>query len=278
MKKALLLLLMHVITIVIATAPGCAKAADESPEESGAEHPVASHQKSAPGHTGDTPGTPGSDAPIENRVSPTVLRTLSDFLDNAHMVPGISEGEWIDQMGQYRYRGEGLPDTVTVESYDGPGGYGCIGAGERYRFSHDYRFPDESGHAESSGAISTEVELDGLTLPCRIQLDDTLDEVCRKLGMDEDPLSGFVPDTDSEAEMTLYRDDRFTLVFVNRRHSGASAGASAPYELVYTECYVTTRVDGSEADVTRGIQLFFSEEGELVRFGMRVSERFYTTA
>ena len=107
MKKALLLLLMHVITIVIATAPGCAKAADESPEESGAEHPVASHQKSAPGHTGDTPGTPGSDAPIENRVSPTVLRTLSDFLDNAHMVPGISEGEWIDQMGQYRYRGKG---------------------------------------------------------------------------------------------------------------------------------------------------------------------------
>ena len=78
--------------------------------------------------------------------------------------------------------------------------------------------------------------------------------------------------------MTLYRDERYTLVFKNFLLSKEPIEVDIPYELIFTENYTFTRESGRESNVTRTVKLTFTPEDKVLHeFSVEVHENYKLT-
>ena len=213
-------------------------------------------------------------------TAPTNPYGFSEYIDSENFVPGINQGDFLEQMGKYKYNGEAITDIIGGFHYDGLSGGGYMTSGGLFGFKNDYTAESGSKYAVYKNEFHTSVALDGLTLPNEISFEDTLVDIFEKLGIE---YNDFVPDgqTQGEAsaygEMTLYTDEASSLKIkrLPKRDSEDSQEKHYEYVLSYTEIYQGEFRDGKKEIITRSISFSFeSEESQLGIFSISVAEKY----
>ena len=211
-----------------------------------------------------------SDSETVNLIPSTDIDVFSQLLDIENFVPGISQGDFIEQMSRYRCGSIPITDFIAGFHYDGFTGGGYRAGGEFFGFENCYEAIDND--ANYSNQFWTKVQLNGLELPYGIDFDDSLTEVLQKIGITVDPYTAFSADENSSTDMTLYRDNDESLVFKDMKRAQEFVENEMPYVLIYTETYATKRADGRNATVERTVKLSFldkdSTENETDILGM----------
>ncbi len=199
---------------------------------------------------------------------------FSEYLDNENFIPELSQGEFLNQMGEYHYEGTPLAEALVGYYYDGPYGGGYSASGEYAGFYNDYTATEDDKYATYSNRFHTNIPLDGLTLPYEITFDDTLITVLQKLNINIDMQNDFVSDKDSQGTMTLRSNDSSVLTLTNCLLLADESGKPLyGFELRYTEKYHTTRKDGRDTNVTRSVILSFTDENYMLgKFEVAVVE------
>lgn len=185
------------------------------------------------------------------------------FLDNENFVPGVEQGDFIDQIGKYRY--DELPLSLRLSDgcfYDGANGGGYRRLGVDLGIENKFQIDEEQGVATYTNRFYTYVPLEGLQLPYGIDFTDDLDSVLSKIGI-----------TKSAAELTedvrLWQD--------GYREINWQKG-TAKYEtgtLLFTQEYGIAKSDGRPCKVVRSV--FFSFIGKtngLEKVGFSVVESY----
>ena len=210
-----------------------------------------------------------------NTIPDADITAFTEWLDGEGFVPGLSQGEMIEKMDGYTHDGKSVANSAESLFYDGYNGGGYAASGENFGFRNDYQASDDNKTADYTNSFYTKVPLDGLMLPFGIEFEDTLQEAMSKIGIASDPSVNFIADEESNITMTLYRDERYTLVFKNWYLSTEPIEVDIPYELIFTENYTTTREDDRESNVTRTMKLTFKpEEKTLHDFSVKVHENY----
>ena len=213
-------------------------------------------------------------------TAPTNPYGFSEYIDSENFVPGINQGDFLEQMGKYKYNGEAITDIIGGFHYDGLSGGGYMTSGGLFGFKNDYTAESGSKYAVYKNEFHTSVALDGLTLPNEISFEDTLVVVFEKLGIE---YNDFVPDgqTQGEAsaygEMTLYTDEASSLKIkrLPKKDSEHSQEKHYEYVLSYTEIYQGEFRDGKKEIITRSISFSFeNEESQLGIFSISVAEKY----
>ena len=210
-----------------------------------------------------------------NTIPDADIPAFTAWLDSEGFVPGLSQGEMIEKMDGYTNNGQSVANTAAGYFYDGYNGGGYAASGENFGFRNDYQASDDNKTADYTNSFYTKVSLGGLTLPFGIEFEDNLQEAMSKIGIASDPSVNFIADEGFNIALTLYRDERYTLVFKNWYLSTEPIEVDIPYELIFTENYTTTREDGRESNVTRTMKLTFKpEEKTLHDFSVKVHENY----
>ena len=213
-------------------------------------------------------------------TAPTNPYGFSEYIDSENFVPGINQGDFLEQMEKYKYNGEAITDIIGGFHYDGLSGGGYMTSGGLFGFKNDYTAESGSKYAVYKNEFHTSVALDGLTLPNEISFEDTLVVVFEKLGIE---YNDFVPDgqTQGEAsaygEMTLYTDEASSLKIkrLPKKDSEHSQEKHYEYVLSYTEIYQGEFRNGKKEIITRSISFSFeSEESQLGIFSISVAEKY----
>ena len=213
-----------------------------------------------------------------NTIPDADIPAFTEWLDSEGFVPGLSQGEMIQKMETYTQNGESVANQALGLHYDGYNGGGYAARGDKFSFRNDYKASDDNKTADYNNSFSTQVSLDGLTLPFGIEFEDTLRDVLNKLSISTDFSASFTADEGSDTVMTLYRDERYTLVFKNFLLSKEPIEVDIPYELIFTENYTFTRESGREANVTRTVKLTFTPEDKVLHeFSVEVYENYKLT-
>lgn len=219
------------------------------------------------------------DATDEPKDIQTEKLNFSEFLDAQNFVPGISQGDFKEQMKKYTYKGESISSGNGM-FYDGQNGGGYTELGEGWTFNNDFYTSDDQKSTRYSNMLSTRVELDGLDLPYGITFEDTLKDVFEKMEFEEKPCDNFVPDKNSDTNMTLYNEDGNTLVYKELNRTTAPVEYEMPYVLEYTE----VNDAGSDSEyirtVTRKVIMSFAynDNNNLLEFEMSVCQESELTA
>ncbi|MBQ7830286.1 MAG: hypothetical protein IJ345_08455 [Clostridia bacterium] len=209
---------------------------------------------------------------MEIKIHVQKYDSFAQFLDYEHFVPDISQGNYIYQMGNYSYDGTAITDLIPLCHYDGPLGGGCEALGELFGFRNDYTEAEDGKSARYTNSFYTKVLLDSLTMPYDVTFEDTLTTVLQKLGFAVDPYKDFVSDKDAEGIMTLYRDDKSSIVLKLACETEAPS-----YELIYTENYTITSREIT-VFVTRSVTLMFNNgENKLEMLCVSVDEDYSLT-
>lgn len=213
-----------------------------------------------------------------NTIPDADIPAFTAWLDSEGFVPGLSQGEMIQKMETYTQNGESVANQLTGVHYDGYYGGGYAASGEGFGFRNDFQASENGKTADYTNSFYTRVPLDGLALPCGIEFEDTLRDVLDKLSISADPSVSFTADEGSDTVMTLYRDERYTLVFKNFLLSKEPIEVDIPYELIFTENYTFTRESGRESNVTRTAKLTFTPEDKVLHeFSVEVYENYKLT-
>ena len=202
---------------------------------------------------------------------------ITDFtawLDSEGFTPSISQRDMIEKMGGYTYNGQPFDASCGI-FYDSLYGGGYTVYGEEFGFTNDYCVSEDRKTADYTNLFYTKVPLGGLTLPLGIEFADTFQDVLLKMGITEKLPSEFGSDEGTDAEMTLYKNERYTLVFRNLYLSKDLNQVDIPYELVFTEKYTFTDERKGENNVTRTIKLTFEpNEKVLHEFSVTIQENY----
>ena len=203
------------------------------------------------------------------------ITVLTAWFDSEEFIPPISQSKMIEKMDTYTYNGKSICDATRGFYYDGQYGGGYAANGESFGFSNDYTASTDGKTAEYTNSFHTKVPLDGLTLPFGIEFDDALGDVMAKLGTTIRLPANFAPDGDADNTMTLYKDERYTLIFNDWALSKEPITTDIPYELIFTENYTFTREDDRVSVVTRTIKLAFAnDEKALCEVNVKIQENY----
>ena len=213
-----------------------------------------------------------------NTIPDADIPAFTAWLDNEGFIPGLSQGEMIQKMETYTQNGESVANQALGLHYDDYNGGGYAAFSDNFGFRNDYQASDNKKTADYTNTFYTRVPLDGLALPCGIEFEDTLRDVLNKLSISTDPSASFTADEGSDTVMTLYRDERYTLVFKNFLLSKEPIEVDIPYELIFTENYTFTLESGRESNVTRTVKLTFTPEDKVLHeFSVEVHENYKLT-
>lgn len=203
------------------------------------------------------------------------ITVFTAWLDNEGIVPGMSQSEMMQKMSRYTYNGESMVDAVSGMYYDGWPGGGYEATGENFGFKNDYTVSSDEKTAIYTNSFYTGVPLNGLTLPFEIRFKDTLHDATARLGISQKLPSDFTPDVEADNVMTLYKDERCTLIFRDLTLSTDPITTDVPYELIFTENYTFEYEGGRVSDVTRIVKFSFtSDDNMLYRFDVMVQESY----
>lgn len=203
------------------------------------------------------------------------ITVLTAWFDSEEFIPPISQSKMIEKMDTYTYNGKSIYDATLGFYYDGQYGGGCAANGESFGFCNDYTASKDGKTVEYTNSFYTKVPLDGLTLPFGIEFDDALGDVMAKLGTTIRLPANFAPDGDADNTMTLYKDERYTLIFKDLTLSKEPITTDSPYELIFTENYTYTRKNDIVSIVTRTIKLAFAnDEKALCEFNVEIQENY----
>ena len=186
-----------------------------------------------------------------------------EFLDNENFVPGVGQGDFIDQIGKYRYEGKSLSERLSDGFfYDGAngGGYRCLGMD--LGIENDFHIDEGQDVATYTNRFYTRVPLEGLQLPYGIDFTDDLDSVLSKLGI--------LKSADELTENVRLWQDGYREINWQKGTDKYETGT-----LLFTQEYGITKSDGRPCKVVRSV--FFSFIGKtngLEKVGFSVVESY----
>ena len=215
---------------------------------------------------------------------------FKQVLDEENMVPGIGQGDFIKQMGKYKY-----PAEIQAELDAGPasiGGvhrdgfdqntncftYGYHHNGLYFGYENDGRWALGTEESHRTNSFYARVVMNGLTMPYSVDFDDTLNDVFCKIGIDEaryaDILSDFEKLEQTES-LTLYQKDHVSLQLHKGVNTVAKDGETSRedgYLLIYSETSPFTSKGGEVGTATRSVCLRFLAGGALSEIYFSVQE------
>lgn len=166
------------------------------------------------------------------------------FLDHENFVPGVGQGDMIDQLEAYRHNSE--PLSFNGYHYDGDRGGGFDAQGEFYGLLNDFRVDENQGTASYTNQFYTCVPLEGLQLPYGIDFNDDLDSVLSKVGI-----------LKSAEELTedirLWQDGYREMKWQETKRT-----------LLFTQEYSTALADGRPCKVVRTVAFSFQPDTHLL--------------
>lgn len=195
------------------------------------------------------------------------------FLDDNGIRQGESQMSFKLRLNDYMYNGQEL-SAWTDETYwdDKTGG----GSSSEYKYFGLYNnYINSDGVVKYVNEMYTEVPLVGLELPYHITFKDSLTKVLRKIGLSVDPYDGFVNDSDTPGIMTLSDEDgvAYRIVDGSKEQSpDFHIIEKFTYMIAYTEKTEHIRTDGSVAEATRYVYLYFLNDSDLlgrIEFGVK---------
>ncbi len=204
-----------------------------------------------------TPIDTETDEPFETQNESKILKYFSDYLTDINFVAGLSQGDFISQVEQFRHDGTAVTDILAGLHYDGPYGGGWQATDKLFGFYNDYTASDDGKSAKYSNCLFTRTELAGLELPYGIKFTDTSKDVFTKIGLESNPCFDFTPDEGSDTMMTVYRSRTSSLVFENLNLIKTPVDFEFPYVLTYTETYDIKRDNGKSTSVKRTVSFSF---------------------
>ena len=185
---------------------------------------------------------------------------FSDFLDQAGMLPGTSQGEFISSMtGLSFHISEG--ELGVMCHYDGPNGGGCMSEGEVFGFVNDYCMSEDEERVTYTNSFYTYTYLQGLRFPADICFGDTIMTVISSKMRIKYP--EIVLQIGQELE--LYSDEMRSIKVRSDEDKSS---------IVYTENYKIAQTDiGTPIiDVERCVTLLFDEQEKLYKITAFVTE------
>ena len=185
---------------------------------------------------------------VVNIIGEVDISEFGAFLDRENFSVGIWQKSLLDQMKKYSYEGRTVYDTVAGMYYDGWYGGGYEANGRNFGFHNDYTQSEDGKYATALNSFYTKVALDGLELPYGISLDDSLNGVLQKIGIDGDALAQI---EENEASLILFCDGK-TALSIEKKEGITS--------LRYTEEYLASLTDGRDVIVTRTFNLEFGSD------------------
>lgn len=185
------------------------------------------------------------------------------FLDNENFVPGVEQGDFIDQIGKYRY--DGMPLSLRLSDgffYDSAngGGYRCLGVD--LGAENDFHVDEGQAVATYKNRFYTYVPLEGLQLPYGIDFTDDLDSVLSKVGISKSA-------DELTEDVRLWQDGYREIKWRK---------GTAKYEtgtLLFTQEYGITKSDGRPCKVVRSVYFsFIGKTNGLEKVGFSVEESY----
>ena len=200
---------------------------------------------------------------------------FSQFLERENFVSGVSQGEFKEQLNDYRYEGTPITDIVHGFFIDGEWGGGYYASCDLFGFCNDYKA--ENGNVNYTNQFWTKTPLDGLQLPYNIGFDDSLTKILRKIGIETEPYDNFTADASAQTDMTLFSKGNTKLILRDPSRAEKPTEHEMPLLLIYSETCQTTRGDGIPVTVERIVTMSFekklsSKNDTLEKFAMSVTE------
>ncbi|MBQ8339738.1 MAG: hypothetical protein IJY16_04775 [Clostridia bacterium] len=285
MKRIFSLLLAILLCALPLVGCGLAEEGGVKPPNEGGNEPSAEENGDEPSVEED-----GGDQVEIDRIGGVSLAAFSAVLDAENMTPGIGQGDFIKQMGKYKY-----PAEIQAELDAGPasiGGvhrdgfdqntncftYGYHHNGLYFGYENDGRWALGSEESHRTNSFYARVVMNGLTMPYSVDFDDTLNDVFCKIGIDEaryaDILSDFEKLEQTES-LTLYQKDHVSLQLHKGVITVAKDGEKSRedgYLLIYSETSPFTSQGGEVGTATRSVHLRFLAGGALSEIYFSVQE------
>ena len=187
-----------------------------------------------------------------------------EFLDNENFVPGVEQGDFIDQIGKYRY--DELPLSLRFSFdghfYDGAngGGYRCLGVD--LGIENWFQIDEGQDVATYTNRFYTRVPLEGLQLPYGIDFTDNLDSVLSKLGI--------LKSADELTEDVRLWQDGYREINWQKGTAKYETGT-----LLFTQEYGIAKSDGRPCKVVRSVSFsFIGKTNGLEKVGFSVEESY----
>ena len=220
-----------------------------------------------------TPIDTETDEPLETPNRHKILKYFSDYLTDIGFVAGLSQGNFISMVEQYKYNGTAVTDILAGLHYDGPHGGGWQATDKLFGFYNDYTVSNDEKTANYTNCIYTKTELEGLILPYDIKFTDTVKDIFDKIGIESSAFENFTPDKNTDTVITLYDDGTSTLVFENLTESKAPVEYEPPCKIIYTETNISEN-GGMPTTVNRTIRLCADsfDKDSLSRVEIKVEE------
>ena len=188
------------------------------------------------------------------------------YLEKINFIEGRSERELENQLSAYKYNGESITSIVMSMYADGTdgGGYSAFDRDNRFSYSSIATFYDNEGYVIYSDHFSSDVPLEGLTLPAGITFDDDIIFAleCLKVNIF------------SVEELLTYQNNEFIVYENENEKFSVKKLENGEWVLLYNEKYLSRRDNHSE--VTRSLSIYY--DGENYNFsGFYVSckEKYY---
>ncbi|MBQ8432919.1 MAG: hypothetical protein IJX28_08560 [Clostridia bacterium] len=198
---------------------------------------------------------------------------IAQFFVNEGLVPGLSDKNLLLEVDKYSYEGKKISEIVSAY-------YVCGDTVDRLEangelFGYGNRRSQDTGIVDDTTSFYSKVPLDGLTLPLEIAFGDSLETVCKKMGLSEESNQGLV----SGEKKTLYQNGQVTVTLLY--HEEVKEGASVQldvrysYVLQYQKVYESTSTNGKPVTVTETMKFSFVGEGDhLACFYVAVNENY----
>ena len=184
------------------------------------------------------------------------LGKLSEFLDREGFDGAVSQIKLFDILENYFYEGKSVAKAESLLYFDGFSGGGCQAEMPYFGFTNSFS-SSENGQRSSFNDFYTKTALEGLTLPCKIDFSDTLNDVFSKLGIENDPTQDFEDEFDSNGNAILRKNENITFSLKRTQKSDGEI----EYKLVFFE-----RLNIWQ---TRSVEMTFSgTDSKLSVFGM----------
>lgn len=198
------------------------------------------------------------------------MAELAQFFVEENFVPGLSEWDMRSAIDQYSYQGKKISESVSGY-YSCGDGVACLDAnGDLFGYSNRYIRSQDTNVVDYTNLFYSKVPLDGLTLPLEIAFGDSLETVCKKMGLSEDCREGLV----SGEKKSLYQNGQVTVTLLYDEAAKESSSVYS-YVLEYQKVYESTRASGTPVTVTETMKFSFEGEGDpLAYFYVEVYENY----
>ena len=212
--------------------------------------------------------------PVYTPPSQNLISSVNEFkyyLDLEGYVYNMGESKFLKIVDKFSLDGKKLTDIEPVNSYSSDTEYGFICNASHLVGDKGFYISAKCETLEDDSTKETYIfrvncPLEGISLPCGINFEDTIESALKKLGTDLDIDKDFVPDEGFEdyteeydTTMTLFKNETSHLILNDFNRTRTPAEYAYPYVISFTEEYEVNDEKFGNKNIKRSIGLYFGD-------------------